>query len=220
MNDLRVLVLAILLAGGGAALAADPVPQYEPEPDFEDWEEPGEDVETPPPEPLHGHMSFGIGLRTAGDSSSGFAATLDVDVARREWPFALVFLMSFAAVDPPDTAPDDASLAYNWDTFDLIELGVGLRKRFNERSSIRPFVGIGGTFYVVRAADCYYFDCTETLDRQTTVGPFGEAGVEFDVGPISSLVVRGRYTVARVDVLNNSLDLSGLDAELAYGMRW
>ena len=145
---------------------------------------------------------------------------IEVDFRKKDWPvnIAIDILHSWAedtvSLTDPFTGPYDMKVTGN-----TTEFNIGIRKIWDEFSSVRPFIG-GGLSYIRAEFEGTIPGLGSASDSDTGVGIWLGGGVYFTLGEHFNIGVELKYSDAEVTLFDVDGDAGGTHYGLLAGYHW
>ena len=163
-----------------------------------------------------GHSNLFMGFKNLDKDDWG---TLDRQIE-------IAWLNDFRAKDWPVSMAIDFRIAFSGDTEDFggtdieldattIELNIGVRKIFMEKTKIRPFVGAG--LSLQRASASFEFGSASASESGVGIGYWMDAGVYIAMSRGFMLGLELSYSQAEVDMDGTDVQAGGFQVGFSLG---
>lgn len=132
-------------------------------------------------------------------------------------------LFDFRAKDWPINLAGD--VLYSWRTRGTVKAGVfelnlGVRKYFEDDPKLRPYIGGGGA-YMKASLDLGLTNMAGTIDDDTGLGVWVNAGLSYLITDQLTIGVDFRYTWAKMSIFAlTDISAGGLHAAVTVGLRF
>jgi len=141
---------------------------------------------------------------------------IEVDFRKKDWPVNI-------AIDVLVSSDDQSIIDPFFGQVDLEgktkEFNIGIRKIWDEHSSVRPFIG-GGLSYIRAEAEATIPGLGSASDSDTGVGIWLGGGVYFTLGEHFNLGVELKYSDADVTLFDVDAAAGGTHYGLLAGYHW
>jgi opacity protein-like surface antigen len=139
------------------------------------------------------------------DAQSEFAIL--TDFGREDWGIRMALDLRFGVSDEEDFLGFDV-VSSSW------ELNLGVRKVFDTKSIVKPFIG-GGLAFGGATLDVEVDD-----DSDAGIGIWLDAGIDFSLGGPVSLGFELAYSTIPIDIADVDTDAGGFRFGITVGFSW